>query len=132
MKIGVGIDAVEVEKCKEWANKSDQFLKRIFSAHEIAYCRKTTRLCAQRFAARFAAREALFKALASAGIDHKMPFLRFCKLIEIIGSDKQPPTVSLSPEFLKKTNKKIDSIALSLTHIPLVAIASVVVVVKGE
>lgn len=130
MKIGVGIDAVEVEKCKEWTTKSDQFLQRIFSKNEIDYCFKTPRLRAQRLAARFAAREALFKALASVGIDHAIPFLRFCKLVEVVGSDKEVPTIILMPGLAKKCSKHIASIALSLTHIPLLAIASVVVVVE--
>ena len=40
MILGIGIDAVEIERFKDWHTKPVNQLMRIFSAEEIAYCLK--------------------------------------------------------------------------------------------
>lgn len=129
MIIGTGIDVVEVARCLEWANKPSNYLQRIFSVQEIDYCFATPRLTAQRLAARFAAREAFFKALASAQIACKVPFLRMCRLVEVVGADRQLPVLKVDWQNIAafdSTNEP--KVIISLTHIPLVALASVILV----
>ena len=53
---GLGIDLCEVKRF-ERLQENELFLQRVFSADEIAYCKKRTQ-SAQSFAARFAAKEA--------------------------------------------------------------------------
>ena len=63
MIVGVGTDLIEIVRIETSIQRfGDQFLNRVFTPGEIAYCtaRKTS---AQSFAARFAAKEAGSKAL---------------------------------------------------------------------
>lgn len=60
--IGTGVDIVEISRIKEMAVKNPRFLKRVFSADEVAYANKGKKW-AERLAVRFAAKEAVWKAL---------------------------------------------------------------------
>ncbi len=62
----VGLDIVEIARIGR-SIRDPRFLKRVFTAQEIAYCR-TKRLKAQHYAVRFAAKEAVWKALGEAGL----------------------------------------------------------------
>src|SRR5215213_7802608 len=63
--IGTGLDATDIERIAETIERyGDRFIKRIFTAGEIAYCR-AKRDAASSFAARFAAKEAAMKALGT-------------------------------------------------------------------
>lgn len=62
MVLGIGIDIIDVARIRNLAEKNPRFLKRIFTAKEVAYCSKKKN-CHQHLAARFAAKEAFFKAL---------------------------------------------------------------------
>jgi len=62
MVLGIGIDIIEVARVKNLAEKNPRFLKRIFTAEEVAYCSQKKN-SHQHLAARFAAKEAFFKAL---------------------------------------------------------------------
>jgi len=65
MIVGTGIDVVEVARVAGLIQKyGDRFLRRIFTAREIAYC-DSKRNRAERYAARFAAKEAAFKAIGT-------------------------------------------------------------------
>jgi holo-[acyl-carrier protein] synthase len=124
MGTGIGIDAVPVEKCIEWVEKP-HLLTRIFSEQEIAYCFASPRLTAQRLAARFAVREAFFKALHSAGIGCKVPFLTLCKLIEVHHRAGMP---SLKVDWKRITaSANTYTVSCSFTHIPHVSIACVLI-----
>ena len=65
MIVGTGIDIVEVPRVAQAIERfGDRFLRRIFTAGEIKYCR-SKRNAAERFAARFAAKEAALKAIGT-------------------------------------------------------------------
>lgn len=60
---GMGIDIIEIARIeKVIERKGERFLARVFTAREIAYCRRSVRP-GPRLAARFAAKEAVLKAL---------------------------------------------------------------------
>jgi holo-[acyl-carrier protein] synthase len=63
MIYGIGIDMVKVNRIEymiaRWGNR---FLERVFTPHEIAYCRDKAD-AVSRFALRFAAKEAFSKAM---------------------------------------------------------------------
>src|ERR1035437_2844176 len=60
----IGVDIVEIDRIAR-SVKNPRFLKRVFTASEVAYCR-ARKNSAQHFAVRFAAKEAVWKAIASA------------------------------------------------------------------
>src|SRR4051812_36455927 len=63
--IGSGLDATEIQRIGEAIERwGDQFVHRIFTEGEIAYCRRK-RDFASSYAARFAAKEAAMKALGT-------------------------------------------------------------------
>ncbi|MBV8207743.1 MAG: holo-ACP synthase [Acidobacteria bacterium] len=63
--VGTGIDLVEVERIEQSIERfGERFLKRVFTAEEIRYCRSKAN-SAERFAARFAAKEAGMKAIGT-------------------------------------------------------------------
>lgn len=65
MIVGTGIDVVEVQRIAGLIERyGNRFLRRIFTAQEIAYC-ESKRNRAERYAARFAAKEAAFKAIGT-------------------------------------------------------------------
>jgi holo-[acyl-carrier protein] synthase len=87
--IGTGLDATEIPRIAEAIERyGDRFVRRVFTAGEIEYCR-ARRDSASSFAARFAAKEAAMKALGTGhsrgvfwtGIEvvrrHGPPALRF-------------------------------------------------------
>ena len=63
--VGIGIDATEIDRIAESIERwGDRFVSRVFTAGEVAYCRRK-RDFASSFAARFAAKEAAMKALGT-------------------------------------------------------------------
>jgi holo-[acyl-carrier protein] synthase len=60
----IGVDIVEIDRIARSA-RNPQFLTRVFTPEEVAYCR-ARKHSAQHFAVRFAAKEAVWKAIASA------------------------------------------------------------------
>lgn len=63
----LGVDLVEIVRVKFLARRNPKFLARVFSAHEIAYC-KAKKNPWPHFAVRFAAKEAVYKALGRAQV----------------------------------------------------------------
>ena len=63
----IGLDIVEIRRIEKLARRNARFLPRVFTEHEIAYCRSKKNRW-QHFAARFAAKEAVWKALGQAGV----------------------------------------------------------------
>jgi holo-[acyl-carrier protein] synthase len=63
----LGVDLVEISRIKSLARRNPKFLPRVFSAHEIAYCRSKKNPWPH-FAVRFAAKEAVYKALGKAEV----------------------------------------------------------------
>jgi holo-[acyl-carrier protein] synthase len=64
MILGVGIDLVEVSRIERALLKGDRFMRRLYTAGEIAYCQRHKEP-GRHFAARFAAKEAGMKALGT-------------------------------------------------------------------
>ena len=63
--IGTGLDATEIDRIEEAIKRyGDRFIRRVFTAGEIAYC-QAKKDFAPSFAARFAAKEAAMKALGT-------------------------------------------------------------------
>lgn len=63
----VGCDIVEISRVRKLARRNPRFLKRVFTAAEISYCRGKADPW-RHFAVRFAAKEAVWKALDRAGL----------------------------------------------------------------
>ena len=114
--VTVGIDAIEIERCNEWANYSEKKLRRIFSKEEIAYCLSNRLKSAERFAVRFAAKEALYKALKK-----KVPLLRLFAHSELTKNPE--PTLIVNWQAL---GIKPYTLEVSLTHTSKMAIAVVI------
>jgi holo-[acyl-carrier protein] synthase len=63
--IGLGLDATEIDRIADTIERyGERFINRIFTAGEIAYC-KRRRVPAIHFAGRFASKEAAMKALGT-------------------------------------------------------------------
>jgi len=62
--LGLGIDLVEVARMEHAIGRGERLVERLFTAAEIAYCRRHKEP-ARHFAARFAAKEAGLKALGT-------------------------------------------------------------------
>lgn len=113
-----GVDAVEIERIAEVLRRhGDRFLRRIYTAQEIAYCRGRVR----ELAARFAAKEALSKALGTG-----MRGIRWREL-EVVPDHRGKPHVKLHGAAEHRAAELgIRELAVSLTHSETLAIASVV------
>src|SRR5437588_1506931 len=122
MIVGTGIDISEVPRIAESIAKfGDRFLHRIFTEEERRYSdSKANRI--ERYAARFAAKEASMKALGtgwSRGVRWRD--------IEVFRQPGSRPTIrfhGVAAEVAAKLNAK--NVALSISHTPEQAIASVI------
>ena len=112
MIYGIGIDLIEVERIRRQLERSDRFIKRIFTPDEIVYC-ESKKNKAQNYAARFAAKEAFFKALGT-GWRSGLAFNH----VEIINDSLGKPEIRLhgKAEQLIAENG-ITNICVSLTHL---------------
>lgn len=123
----VGVDLVRVsEVSRSVARFGDRYVKRLFTDHEIAYCRSHPAAAAQRFAARFAAKEAAIKVLRPEDV---RPELRF---IEVRRAESGHCDLVLHGT--AKTMAKargIASLAVSLSHEEDLATAVVVAQVEA-
>ena len=114
----VGVDIVEIERVARAVNRwGDRFLRRVYTAGEVAYCRGR----ADRLASRFAAKEAVMKALGTGmrGVSWRE--------IEVVRERGHAPTVLLHGKAQARANQLgITGLALSLSHSSAYAVASVV------
>lgn len=117
---GIGIDAVEIKRFKNWHTRTKLQLQKLFSDEEIAYCLSEPRKSAERFAVRFAAKEAFLKALT---LTKKIPLLRVCRAVSITKNDEVPQLV-VDWTLLKLSPMKMHC---SLSHADKMAIVMVVV-----
>jgi holo-[acyl-carrier protein] synthase len=66
MILGIGVDITEIARMDRAVSQhGGRFVRRVFTAREIAYCETSIRK-AERYAARFAAKEAARKAIGAA------------------------------------------------------------------
>ncbi len=122
MIVGTGIDIAEVPRIAESIQRfGERFLRRIFTEGEIQYCEsKANRV--ERYAARFAAKEAAMKALGT-GWNRGVRW----RDIEVFRQPGSRPTIKFygkAADFAAHLNAK--NVALSLSHTPEQAIASVI------
>ncbi len=61
---GIGVDMLEILRMERVISRRPNFLRRVFTDEERAYCERTARP-AEHYAARWAAREAVLKALGT-------------------------------------------------------------------
>jgi holo-[acyl-carrier protein] synthase len=119
---GIGVDLVEVARIKESLDKhGDRFAARIFTDHEVAYCRGH-HAPEIHFAARFAAKEAAFKVLGTgwgAGVRWRD--------VEVLRDPRGAPLLSLAGAARDRALALgIDRLFVSLTHTRSHAVATVV------
>lgn len=110
MIVGIGCDIIEIERIAR-AIKSESFIRRVFTAEEVAYCQRRGQQAAASFAARFAAKEAVLKALGTG--------LREGSLQEIaVDNDGLgKPLVQLSGHFAMLAKQLgVKNIQISLSH----------------
>ena len=118
--IGTGIDATEIDRIADAIKRyGDRFIQRVFTEHEIAYCR-AKRDFASSFAARFAAKEAAMKAL---GTGHSRGV--FWTGIEVFRRSGPPQLRFHAGAAERLAALGADSALLTLTHSKELAIAHV-------
>lgn len=61
---GIGTDIIEIERIREAINRTDAFIRKVYSQKEIDYIKRKKHPYAS-FAGRFAAKEAISKALGT-------------------------------------------------------------------
>lgn len=122
MIVGLGVDIAEVERVKLAIGRRGQaFLKRIYTAKEIAYCERFKNKF-ERYAGRFAAKEAAMKALGtgwSCGV-------RWVDL-EVVREASGRPTMKLTGQARKiAAQLGVKRVSLSITHTRTQALANVI------
>lgn len=110
--LGIGQDLIEIDRISHSINEfGEQFLSKIFTNSEIAYC-SSKASAHESYAARFAAKEAVAKAFAT-GIGEAISWHD----IEVIRSEAGVPSIKLSAKFYKlQANLKKIHLSLSHTH----------------
>lgn len=128
MIFGIGVDLVEVRRMERilkspWAAR---FLRRIFSAAEVAVCEATAHP-AQGYSARFAAKEATAKALGTGFSRGITP-----GVIVVRGGERERPSIALEGRARALAREmNVTRIHLSLSHTDRRACAFVVIE-KGD
>jgi holo-[acyl-carrier protein] synthase len=124
MILGVGIDLCEVDRIRRLLEKdSERFVRRVYRAGEVAYCRDK-RHPEIHFAARFAAKEAFLKAL---GRGWRLGWTQ----LEVVRSESGKPELALSGRAAEVADRRrVARIHLTLTHTA--ATAAAVVILEGE
>ena len=127
MVIGIGTDLMEIERIAKTIERfGESFLRRVYTAEEVAYCRRKRKNSAESFAARFAAKEAGAKALGT-GISRGVSWTEFAVGREPGGR----PTLKLLGRAAELAEAMgVVRISLSLTHSRDVAMA--VVIMEGR
>ena len=122
MILGLGTDLIEIERIERSIGRfGEQFLRRVYTPGEIAYCLRK-RSAAESFAARFAAKEAGAKALGT-GISRGVAWTE----IEVRRQPGEAPTLHWSGRAADRaTAMGIRRVSLSLSHSRLASIAVVI------
>jgi holo-[acyl-carrier protein] synthase len=111
--LGIGIDLVPIPRMRRIMERwQERFLSRVFTADEMAYCRRR-KDPAPHFAARFAAKEAGLKALGTGlrlGVNWRE--------LEVRRERGGPPTLVLHGRSrqLARARRGADRMLLALTH----------------
>ncbi|GAB3676945.1 holo-[acyl-carrier-protein] synthase [Actinocorallia lasiicapitis] len=122
-RVRVGVDVVEVDRVARLLAEHPAGITDLFTAHEIAYCRRKKHHAAS-FAARFAAKEAVLKAFGT-GLGRRQRWTD----VEIVNQPLGKPSVRLHGETAARAGRDgLTGIDVSLSHTSGVALASVVTV----
>lgn len=123
----VGIDIIEIKRIERLFSANEGFLKKIYTEKEVAYCNGRKNKY-QHFAARFAAKEAMFKALGTGWVGT----MKWTD-IELLNDEMGRPYLNLYGK-VKQTadEKRINAIAVSVSHCQDYAIAQVLLTPKKE
>ena len=98
----VGVDIVEIDRIAKMVRNA-RFLRRVFTAREVAYCR-ARKNSAQHFAVRFAAKEAVWKAVGEPRLLHRD--------IQVRNRANGKPEVIFPKRFAKLARR----VSISLSH----------------
>lgn len=122
----IGIDIVEIARLAKVSKKwGDAFLKKVYTAKEMAYAR-SKKFPYQHLAARFAAKEALFKALGEVEKD----FVGW-KNIEILNDPFGKPEVHWHGRAKAVKEKRgLKKAVVSLSHTKSYAVANAMLIFK--
>jgi holo-[acyl-carrier protein] synthase len=104
--IGVGIDALEIERLERALARHPRLLARLFTDAEREYAAARARPC-QHLAARFCAKEAVAKALGLGAWSFRD--------VEVV-SGSGPPSVRLSGAAAARAGELAVEVSVSLTH----------------
>ena len=118
--LGIGLDATDIPRIAEVLERyGERFLRRVFTAGEIAYCTKR-RNPAPHLAGRFAAKEAAMKALGT-GHTHGVLW----KDIEVVRGGG-PPRLELRGGAARRAElMKVTRSLVTITHSDSLALAQV-------
>lgn len=120
---GVGVDMLEISRMERVMGRRPNFVRRVFTEEERAYCDNTAHP-AEHYAARFAAREAVVKALGTG-------FAEGVSVRDIsVGRDESGrPRALLTGRAAEVAKEKgVREIALSISHTHDVAVANAIAV----
>lgn len=124
MIVGIGIDAVEIERFMHWPEFSHERLMQIFGPGEISYALGVPVKAPERLAARFAAKEAAYKALASL-MPIQITLMAFFKHIQVANDLYGAP--SLLVDFAALNLPTSLKLSISISHTATLAMAFVIV-----
>ncbi|MEI6125291.1 MAG: holo-ACP synthase [Pseudomonadota bacterium] len=119
----VGTDITEVERIQKIITAHPEFISTVFTGGEIAYCQRKKNKY-QHFAARFAAKESVMKAIGKGWLQG----IQWTDIeVETLSSGE--PAIKAHGTLLRAMEeKKITSLAVSLSHCRAYALAFVVAV----
>jgi holo-[acyl-carrier protein] synthase len=118
--LGIGVDAVDIERFRVVLSRRPHIAKRLFSSDEQSYAQRSADP-ASRLAVRFAAKEAALKALG-AGIGAA----RFSDIEVVRGKDGAPGLTLHREAALLASRMGVERWHLSMTHTSDLAVASAV------
>jgi len=118
--IGIGIDAVEIERFRQALERTTSLKDRLFTAEELSYVQPQVDPSAS-LAARFAAREAVMKALGVGLGAFDFHDVSVCR-----ASSGQPDLLVVGRAQQLATDQGIARWHLSLTHTESIAMAYVI------
>lgn len=124
MIVGIGIDAVEIERVgRMFADKGERMLQRLFTGDELAYIKEKP-LPAQHLAVRLAAKEAAYKALSGNELARGIGW----RDVEVVSRSDGAPVLRLHGRAEERYRELSgSSVHVSLTHSLTTAVAVVVV-----
>ena len=124
--LGHGVDVIECPRVLQMLeDHGNRFLERVFTSHELEYCRRHKE-STQRLAGRFAAKEAVLKALGT-GMRGRMKWTD----VQIANDDFGKPEIALTGESATVAKSKgVSQVLVSISHTREHAVASAIALGK--